>query len=475
MELLTMKRLGIVLTACGLMNSAAHGAEATSGADLRTPVLESQSVFPKIALDLLGVNPVLALVADGRQIASSEAASVSSLVREAIDYSLEYRAATESAMASKYSAEVAFRALLPRVDVTVGTGANLYRTTTQPNTTTLNRTDATLMARQSLWDPALRAEVGRKESLRKASDFDSEGAGLRVSAELIAAYLEVVRNRATVDITNDYESTLKRLIDYLRKRADAGATSQADLDRVRGREEGAKSRALEARAGMAAAGFALRRQLGRVPDAISLPASVDMKLPGDIETAFNEASAASPDLKAARAQLEALGYEYKALRGRFLPKFELELSNARSQNASGTPGRTNDLKAMVMMSMSLFASGADDLEMKASAERRAALFSRSMHAERVLKQDLEVAYSTVDAIRQRMEPAVKELEANMRVAKTYDEQLLLGGRTLLDLLDAYQRLYESRLGLLQLVVVDAQQKYNLVRLLGRLEQLRSGV
>ena len=448
---------------------ASQPAEAQAPAQDR---LDRNKVFPRYAMDLLGLQPVLA-VGPGRAEASATPAPLHALVNEAITYSLEFRAARETEEAAGSSSEIARRGLMPRVDASVATGENQYRSTSQPFSPVLHRSDMSITATQPLWDPSLRAEVGRKASLSQASAHDVESTGLRVSSETIAAYLEVIRNRATVDITSDYELTLKRLIRYLRTRAEGGATSQSDLDRVRGREEGTRSRALEARAGLAAATFALRRQLGRVPEAVALPVEANLRLPFDVEEAFGEAAASSPDLKSARAQLDALSYEYQGLRGRFMPKIVLEASSARTQNASGTLGHTNDKKLMVLATMSLWSSGADSLELKASSQRRNALLSRTLHAERILRQDIEVAYATVDAIRQRMEPAVLELEANARVAKTYDDQLLVGGRTLLDLLDAYQRLYESRLGLLQLMVTDAQQKFNLVRLMGRLEQLRS--
>lgn len=433
--------------------------------------LDRNAVFPRLALDLLGIKTILSV--DTAKAPGSQPVALHDLVNEALGYSLELQAARESTDAAMSSTEVARRSLMPRVDASLGTGANQYRSTSQPNSPVLQRSDMSITARQPIWDPALRAEVGRKASLEQATGYDSESAALRISGELVTAYLEVIRNRATVDITTDYEQTLKRLIAYLRKRAEGGASSIADLDRVKGREEGAKSRAIEARAGLAAASFALRRQLGRIPGEIALPVSIDMRLPESLDTAFGEASASSPDLRSARAQLDALSYELDGLRGRFMPKVELEVSNAQTRNASGTVGRTNDKKVMLTATMALWTSGADSLEMRASAQRRSALLSRTMHAERILRQDLEVAFSTLDAVRERINPAVLELEANARVARTYDDQLLLGGRSLLDLLDAYQRLYESRLGLLQLVVVDAQQKYNLVRLLGRLEQLKS--
>lgn len=224
---------------------------------------------------------------------------------------------------------------------------------------------------------------------------------------------------------------------------------------------------------MAAASLALKRQVGRVPEAVQLPVEQDLWLPSNADEAVNEAIVNSPALRAARAQIDALEQEREAVKGRFHPRVELEVSNARTRNASGSNGQTNDVKAMFNVTMNLFSSGADRLEMDAAAMRRASLVSRTMHAERVLRQDIEVAYSAIDAIQQRLVPTVEELAATARVAKAYDEQLLLGGRNLLDLLDAYQRLYEARLGLLNLVVADAQQKYTVVNLLGRLHQLQA--
>jgi len=61
------------------------------------------------------------------------------------------------------------------------------------------------------------------------------------------------------------------------------------------------------------------------------------------------------------------------------------------------------------------------------------------------------------------------MEANGRVAATFEEQYLAGTRQLLDLLDAYERLYQSQTELVTMMISEIQAAYLLRRQMGELD------
>jgi adhesin transport system outer membrane protein len=88
--------------------------------------------------------------------------------------------------------------------------------------------------------------------------------------------------------------------------------------------------------------------------------------------------------------------------------------------------------------------------------------------ERKLAQELEAGYVNLEAFDQRFAAARDELTANAAVVKAFQEQMTGANRTLLDVLDAYQRFHQSKLDILQLAVGETQTQLRIAHLTGLL-------
>ena len=62
-------------------------------------------------------------------------------------------------------------------------------------------------------------------------------------------------------------------------------------------------------------------------------------------------------------------------------------------------------------------------------------------------------------------------EGNRKVVEAFRAQLVGGNRPLLDVLDAYQRLHQSRLDLAQVLINTTQNEWRIAHLTGRLRAL----
>jgi adhesin transport system outer membrane protein len=80
----------------------------------------------------------------------------------------------------------------------------------------------------------------------------------------------------------------------------------------------------------------------------------------------------------------------------------------------------------------------------------------------------------LDSIAPRLDSTLVELSANRKVVSAYREQLFAANRSLLDVLDAYQRLYQSKNDLVALLVAEAQTKLRVAHVTGRLQTLVGG-
>ena len=112
-----------------------------------------------------------------------------------------------------------------------------------------------------------------------------------------------------------------------------------------------------------------------------------------------------------------------------------------------------------------------DAAHRAEAIRRALAGAGIPADKRRLVFELEGAFSVIDSINPRFDSTRTELESNRRVVDAFREQLFAANRSLLDVLDAYQRLYQSKVDLTTLLVSETRTKLQLAHLSGRLYRL----
>jgi adhesin transport system outer membrane protein len=95
---------------------------------------------------------------------------------------------------------------------------------------------------------------------------------------------------------------------------------------------------------------------------------------------------------------------------------------------------------------------------------------RADDTQRKLDQEVEAAYAALDAVNERYAALREELQANRTVVEAFKAQLVGGNRPLLDVLDAYQRLHQSKTDIAQLVISEVQNHVKVAHLTGRLAQ-----
>ena len=173
-------------------------------------------------------------------------------------------------------------------------------------------------------------------------------------------------------------------------------------------------------------------------------------------------------MQASRLEQQAAESERRSNRSAFLPRLALELSHSQNRNAAGTEAQQRDSKAMLVMTVPLANGGSDYARMRATEARRNELEARGEGVRRRVLQDMETSYANLRAATERFTSVRDELEANRKVVDAFRAQLTGGNRQLLDVLDAYQRLHQSRLDLVQVVVSAAQNEWRIAHLTGAL-------
>ena len=269
-----------------------------------------------------------------------------------------------------------------------------------------------------------------------------------------------------IELSQEYETLLADLLRYISERASGGGASQAERDRVQARVANSRSSISDSRANFQVAVRNLDRLMGIVPESIIVAGPVGLTIPDELPGARQLGRDRNYDLIVARSEIDAANMERKSHLAKFLPKFNLDFSHSTSRNVAGTESTFDDTKAMVVMNLQLLNGDADIAQVRAAAARRGEKTSMAEGVERKLMQDLDAAYANLGAVTERYASVREELAANKRVVAAFKEQMLGANRSLLDVLDAYQRLYQSKLDLTQLLINETQLHLKVAHLTG---------
>lgn len=415
-------------------------------------------------LDLPPVLPVLAAI--GANPAADQTLTLSGAALGTARHSPEVEAAGYRLESFEQTRLAARGSLLPRMDLRLGVGRGLVQTTDP--WLNLGRIDGLATARTALFDVPAILELGRQGILTGSAAEQLRDADSKALLDGGLAFLGVLQARVGLALGEQYERRLAELSRYIGERAAAGGTSPAEADRLRSRVANVRSSLADARAQLQSAVRNLERLYGPAPQALSMTGSEPIAVAADEATAVAEALRQNAELAAARIEIRAANEESRIARARFLPKLELELTHTRAKNPSGTPGLTHDTKGMVVLSINTLNGGTDLAQSRAAAARRMELEARATASERRLQLDIETAYANLQASSERFVTVREELDGNRRVVEAFQAQLVGGNRPLLDVLDAYQRHYQSQIDLTQVLVSTTQNQWRLAHLAGSL-------
>lgn len=316
------------------------------------------------------------------------------------------------------------------------------------------------------------------DSSRQAMDASS----LRLDAVREATALSATRAtidlsmaRLTVDFADEQIEQLNKILSYLEARASAGASSQADLERARTRVLNAKQTRLEQQTNYRNAILELTRLTGSTPESLQLP-SIDIfpALPESQEAIRKYVADQNFELLALRKDIEAQKKLVTAEYSRYLPVLGISLEKDTTENVRGTNSPWTDTRALVVMNWGFSLAGKEYYgAQQAAAElrnREAKFDDESQRTQQATEIDLALLQSTA----LRLQAAQAEQTSAISVVNAVEAQLTSGRiGSLLEALDASERLFGARFRLIQALGQQMKAHAQLLSRLGLLSNVQT--
>lgn len=401
--------------------------------------------------------------------------SLEEVLARTLQNSYSYAATTARAEGALYARNASLGQLGPSLDLRGQRGREYsapasfidQNTGRAATSDTHTRWDTSVILRQPLFNPGSYFDYRRTASLADAADLRREDAREALYYQAVKAYYDLMRAYAAVTFANKYAERMSGLQEYMNKRMQGGGASRVDFERVRGRALSAKSAVIEAEGALESALVTLTQLTGVRAQQLNIPHKMMPLVPASSRVAMERIFETNPAVRAAREEAAAANQELKAARSRFSPTFSFEVTQLRTSNAGGGEVLTTDRRYMLVMNMNLLNGGSDYYYQKEVGTRFVDKSNTASDVERKLKEQIEINYRTLDAVKKRIGVARMAYETNAGVADIFLDQLTTGSKQLLDVLDAYQQAYMSQVDLVQLLFLQADISYQILRNTGR--------
>ena len=332
---------------------------------------------------------------------------------------------------------------------------------------THRRQDLLVTIAQPVFDWSAIGGFARTVHLRDVAAADARDARDQEGLGIAQAYFALIQAGLGYQILQDHYGRLLALQQWMKRRVAGGGASVADGQQVEGRVLATQSLLEQQKAAREQAAIAFEQLTGRRPGQVIIPAAMADGAPASLDEALARAIQANPGLAGLEANERASRSEHAAALGGYLPRLSVEISKSGAENAGGDPGWRRDRRIMAVASWSLSPLGGVANAQIAAAKARQYRYQR-LDQQRSVEQAVRVAFSALGTVRIRVETAQQELVANSEVVRSFDEQFTAGRKSLLELLDAYERLYQARQTMLSAGLSGMQLYFQTLRVMGEL-------
>ena len=369
----------------------------------------------------------------------------------------------------KYQIDEAKAGYYPKLDASAGVGPERIKSAGASERTDMTRRDASITLTQMLFDGFdTNSNVNRTDAEAKAQKLSLQATAENTALRVTEVYLNMLRQQEIFELSKDNLATHEQILSDITKRTTSGVGSSADLSQIQGRVARAYSNMAAAQNNLDDARAEYLRVVNSEPTDLVEPADGSLVLPASLDDALKNATANNPVLLSAMEDINAAQYQHDGAKANYYPKVSLEAGQSWYEDASGDAGYSDELSAMLRVRYNLFNGGADDARSRSTS----ALYSQAkdihMDAYRQVEEGTRLAWQARESLQNQKQFQQQHVEYSYETVRAYKQQFTLGQRTLLDVLNTENELFEARKSLISTQYDELFAQYRILNATGTL-------
>jgi adhesin transport system outer membrane protein len=378
-------------------------------------------------------------------IAQQSQGTLKDAVERAILQNPEVKLRFHNLEAAKAERSVAEGAWLPRIDLEMAGGSYETKTPSLASTLGYSGNRASLQLRQTLFDGfATLHETRRLSYAQQTAYFDLLSASNQTALEVARAYLDVLRYRELVQLAADNFNSHQEVHDRLSQKVKAGVGRKVDFEQAAGRMALAESNWLTEVSNLHDVSARYQRLVGAIP---SQTLSAMEPIGGVLTPGANfltEAVRRNPDFLAAVATIRGYRSDSEVRRSAYAPTVEFRARQSFETNQSGVTGDFRDTALELVLNYNLYRGGSDKARINQYVAKLNSAYDLRDKACRDIWQTGEIAFNDSQRLAAQIKLLGQHELSTSKARQAYQQQFDIGQRSLLDLLDTENELYQAR-------------------------------
>ncbi len=287
-----------------------------------------------------------------------------------------------------------------------------------------------------------------------------------VLLDAVTAYMNVVRERALLELNISNVRVLERQLEATEDRFQVGELTRTDVAQAESRVQRAVANRVNAEGELTSAIAGYVNVIGHEPGDLEFPANLG-GLPAAETDAVDAARVNNPDVISAEFDERAAQADILLVRGELLPTLTLNGSISRNDDgADRTEATTRSLTAS--LKVPLYQSGAVFSRLREAKQTASRRRSEVADSQRGAIEQATRAWDSLVTARARITAFEAEVRAQEIALDGVQQEARVGSRTVLDELDAEQELLDARVNLVRAERDEIVASHDLLSSVGRL-------
>jgi adhesin transport system outer membrane protein len=397
---------------------------------------------------LFGMILSFSLLLAANATAQDTRVKLSDTVATALEYNPRLKVLQANQEAIGFERDRARGGYYPQVDVAFGYGVEAHSDTiTRGNDNENNfydRLEGSVRLSQLLYDgKETRSLVEIEEAKMVSAGYRTFDNAEAIALDAIIAHMGVYRQRELVGLAQMNINDHVEILGQLTERQEGGAGSIADVDQTNARLARANATLAETQADLKAAEANYQRIVGKLAGDIeffNVPAGM---VPKTLDEAVMQAMESNPKVLALDANVDEASRRVELSKSGFLPKIHAELSSSYEDQVESSETYEHNNQAMVRVRWNLFNGHSDVADRKAAMARKMqAAASRDDQQVQII-EETQATWAQLESARQQVVLFGDALNYNQKTHDSYRKQFNVGQRTLLDVLDARNEMFQT--------------------------------
>ena len=290
------------------------------------------------------------------------------------------------------------------------------------------------------------AAVSQADNVILAQRANLTATEQQVLLDTVTAYMEVVLARQVLDLAINNEARLARQLEATEDRFRVGEVTRTDVSQARASLANAQASRVSAEGDLIAANARFEEVIGVQPAELSEPGPL-IALPAEIDTALDISQSENPTIRASLASEAAARDGIDVQFADLLPDIVLTASYTANRDVSAGITRQNVAEILVTATVPLYQAGFEESQVRQAKQTAAQRRLEVDEARRAVQSNLVGAWQAYATAQAQTVAFREEVTANEVALEGTEREAQVGERTVLDVLDAEQALFQSQINL----------------------------